>query len=167
MHEIQRQTARQLNQPLALSSLFMVPLFLCNPCPWQKKTNNLWMLSATYKCLSIFSDQLYWVSCVKLESFWLVAIFQNSCVFLCSPQILGYVILRVPMFVCPIFHGLKLNLFTGGRPQGLSQLSFQWAFWHLRKGTFLWNGCPTKSLLMRVSFILPQDDCFVGVTYHV
>lgn len=65
--------------------------------------------------------------------------------FLCSPQILGYVILRVPMFVFPMFHGLKLNLFTGGRPQGLSQLSFQWAFWQVRKGTFLWNGCPTKS----------------------
>lgn len=142
--------------------------FLCssNPCPSQKKTNNLWMLSATYKCLSIFSHQLYWVSCVKLESFWLVAIFQ-TCVLNLFPA-------NTCKYVGTLFFGSRCSFFPCFMdsnwiclPEGDHKDYHNW----VSNGLFgTWERAPfyeTGALLMKVCFIPPQNDCFVGVNDHV
>ena len=138
MHEIQRQTAHQLNQPLALSSLF-----LCNPCPWENK-QSLDAISNLQMSFNLFRSVV--LSLLRLIGILLIGgNFPNLRFKFVPRKYLGTLFFGSRYSFFPMFHGLKLNLFTGGRPQGLSQLSFQWVFWQVRKGTFLWNGCPTKS----------------------
>lgn len=166
MHEIQRQTARQLNQPLALSCFVHGSFVPLQPLPLTKE-NKQSLDAIKYLQMSVNLFRSAVLSLLRLIGFLLIGGNFPNLRFKFVPR-------KYMQYVGTLFFGSRCSFFPCFMdsnwiclPEGDHKDYHNW----VSNGLFgTWERAPfyeTGALLMKVCFIPPQNDCFVGVNDHV